>query len=56
MLSPSWFVAQLTAHHLEPFRRYSRSKSEVVQNWQTFGMFWPQNFFGWSPANFGVGL
>ena len=38
--------------YLEPFRRYSRSKSEVVKIDQNFACFWPPDFFGGGPAEF----
>ena len=36
--------------HDDPFRRYSRSKSEVVENPPKFCMFWPPFFFGGGSA------
>ena len=43
--------------YLEPFRRYSRSNSEVVQNWPKFCRFIPPKFFGGrAPGIFGVNL
>jgi len=38
--------------YLQPFRRYSRSKSEVGQNGPKFCMFWPPNFLGGGPPEF----
>jgi len=43
--------------YLQPFRRYSRSKSEVVQNRPKFCMFLAPKFFGGSaPLIFGLAL
>ena len=38
--------------YLEPFRRYSRSKSKVVQNRPKFCMFLAPDFFGGGPPEF----
>ena len=38
--------------YLVLFRRYSRSKYEVVQNWLTFCMFLDTKFFRGEPPNF----
>ena len=38
--------------YLQPFLRYSRSKSEVVQNWPKFCMFLAPNLLGDGPPNF----
>ena len=42
--------------HDDPFRRYSRSKSEVVENRPKFCMFWPPFFWGSAPRIFGPNL
>ena len=43
-----WFVTSADFGYLQPFRRYSRSKSEVVQNLPKFCMFLaPEFFFFW---------
>jgi len=38
--------------YLDPFRRYSRSKSEVVRNRAEFCMFLAPNFFAGGPPEF----
>ena len=37
---------------MDPFRRYSRSKYEVVWNWHKFCMFWDPNLFEGGLPNF----
>ena len=56
-LGPTWkglllIMLFLDFRHDDPFRRYSRSKSEVVENRLKFCMFLAPIFFGRVPLEF----